>query len=222
MAVGECRHLRTVGNHQHLHLAREPPQALAHRRRSGAADTGVDLTLVVHFDEARSREPADDFVREVLVRGLGARAVVVGDDFHFGHKRQGNVELLRRLGSDLDFDVLPIGLLDAEALALDVPGLEESVSSTAIRAALPQDSAGNGGSSSDPESVAEPLARLKQLLESDDGEAADFIIDARPALSGVLTATEIEALSGHVGDFNFEAALKCLSGIASRLSLNLK
>jgi CheY-like chemotaxis protein len=92
----------------------------------------------------------------------------------------------------------------------------------AIRAALPQDSAGNGGSSSDPESVAEPLARLKQLLESDDGEAADFIIDARPALSGVLTATEIEALSGHVGDFNFEAALKCLSGIASRLSLNLK
>jgi hypothetical protein len=70
--------------------------------------------------------------------------------------------------------------------------------------------------------VVAPLARLKRLLESDDGEAADFIIDARPALSGVLTATEIEALSGHVGDFNFEAALKCLSGIASRLSLNLK
>ncbi len=100
------------------------------------ADTGVDLTLVVHFDEARSKEPADAFVQEVLVRGLAAGAVVVGDDFHFGHKRQGNVELLRQLGSDLDFDVVPIGLLDAEALSVDVPGLVESVSSTAIRAAL--------------------------------------------------------------------------------------
>lgn len=100
------------------------------------ADTGIDLTLVLHFDRARSKEPADDFVRDVLVRGLGARAVVVGDDFHFGYQRQGNVDLLRRLGSDLDFEVLPIGLLDAEALAVDVPGLEESVSSTAIRAAL--------------------------------------------------------------------------------------
>jgi PAS domain S-box-containing protein len=92
----------------------------------------------------------------------------------------------------------------------------------AIRTALPQDTGNGGASSSDPESVVEPLARLKRLLESDDGEAADFIVDARPALSGVLTATEIEALSGHVGDFNFEAALKCLSGIVSRLSLNLK
>ncbi len=100
------------------------------------ADTGVDLTLVLHFDEARSKEPADEFVRDVLVRGLGGRAVVVGDDFHFGFKRQGNVALLRRLGADLDFDVLPVGLLDAEALAVDVPRLGEPVSSTSIRAAL--------------------------------------------------------------------------------------
>jgi hypothetical protein len=66
------------------------------------------------------------------------------------------------------------------------------------------------------------LTRLKQLLESDDGEAADFMIDARSDLSGVLTPTEIETLSELVGDFNFDAALKCISAIADRLSLNLK
>ena len=93
----------------------------------------------------------------------------------------------------------------------------------AIGVALPDEVRTNGGglASADPASVVEPLARLKNLLESDDGEAAEFIIDARPTLSGVLTGTEIETLSELVGDFNFEAALKCLSGIADRLSLRL-
>ena len=60
------------------------------------------------------------------------------------------------------------------------------------------------------------------MLETDDGEAADFMIDARAQLAGVLTAAEIETLSELVGDFNFESALKCLSSITDRLSLNLK
>jgi CheY-like chemotaxis protein len=94
----------------------------------------------------------------------------------------------------------------------------------AIRAAVPEAVATNGGglASADPAAVVEPLTRLKRLLETDDGEAADFIVDALPNLSGVLTGAEIESLSELVGDFNFEAALKCLSGIADRLSLNLQ
>jgi len=92
----------------------------------------------------------------------------------------------------------------------------------AIRAALPDEAATNGGGSRDPATVVEPLTQLKRLLETDDGEAADFMIDARSQLSGVLTPTEIETLSELVGDFNFESALKCLSSIAGRLSLSLK
>jgi hypothetical protein len=93
----------------------------------------------------------------------------------------------------------------------------------AIRAALPEETATNGGGGSrDPTAVVEPLTQLKRLLETDDGEAADFMIDARSQLAGVLTPTEIEALSELVGDFNFEAALKCLSSIADRLSLSLR
>jgi two-component system, sensor histidine kinase and response regulator len=94
----------------------------------------------------------------------------------------------------------------------------------AIRAALPEEipSNGGGGASRDPRTVVKPLTQLKRLLETDDGEAADFMIDARSDLSGVLTPTEIETLSELVGDFNFEAALKCLSAITDRLSLTLK
>ena len=93
----------------------------------------------------------------------------------------------------------------------------------AIRTALPDETATNGGGGSrDPTTVVEPLTQLKRLLETDDGEAADFMIDARSQLSGVLTATEIETLGELVGDFNFNSALKCLSSIADRLSLRLK
>ena len=93
-----------------------------------------------------------------------------------------------------------------------------------LRAALPEETGGNGDgrATADPATVQQPLARLKQLLEADDGEAADFIVDARPQLAGVLTSSEIKMLSDRVGKFDFDAALKCLSGIASRLSLNLE
>ena len=69
------------------------------------ATTGVDLTLVVPFDEVRAMESAEEFVADVLVGCLGARLVVVGEDFHFGHQRLGNVALLRDMGSRMGFEV---------------------------------------------------------------------------------------------------------------------
>ncbi|MEO8363449.1 MAG: adenylyltransferase/cytidyltransferase family protein, partial [Ilumatobacteraceae bacterium] len=56
------------------------------------AATGVDTTFVVAFNEEQAHESASDFVLRVLVHGLGARLVVVGEDFHFGYRRAGNVE----------------------------------------------------------------------------------------------------------------------------------
>src|SRR5271169_5983593 len=70
--------------------------------------------------------------------------------------------------------------------------------------------------------VVEPLTRLKILLKNDDGDAADYILEARPSLSKVLTEAEINTLTGLVGNFNFEAALISLSDIADRLSLRLE
>ena len=93
------------------------------------AGADVDYTLVLHFDEERSHESAEDFVNEVLVGCLRTRLVVVGEDFHFGRNRGGNVDLLRRMGPNLGFDVEGLKLVP-------VPGVEGPVSSTAIRRAL--------------------------------------------------------------------------------------
>jgi riboflavin kinase / FMN adenylyltransferase len=91
------------------------------------ASTGVDYALVVHFDEARAAESAEDFVNEILVDCLHARAVVVGHDFHFGRDRGGNVAMLADMGGQLGFDVLGIRLVEDGGTA---------VSSTEIRRRL--------------------------------------------------------------------------------------
>jgi riboflavin kinase / FMN adenylyltransferase len=97
------------------------------------AETGLDYCLVITFDENRSRESADDFVREVLGDCLNAKDVVVGEDFHFGYRRAGNVPLLRQLGGDLGFEVDGVELVGPDGR----PGGEDArVSSTRIRHAL--------------------------------------------------------------------------------------
>lgn len=109
------------------------------------ASTGVDVTVVVHFDERRAAEEPAHFVREVLVDLLHARAVVVGEDFHFGRARAGNVELLRTLGAELGFSVTGFGLLADGG---------QPVSSTRIRALL---------AAGDVEQAAELLGRAHQV-----------------------------------------------------------
>src|SRR3954447_3263537 len=96
-------------------------------------ETGVDYALVIHFDEERSKESAEDFVREVLVGCLNAKLVVVGADFHFGHRRRGNVPMLEEMGRELGFEVIGMWLVGPDG----APARDElQVSSTAIRRAL--------------------------------------------------------------------------------------
>ena len=94
------------------------------------ASTGVDVTLVVPFGAQESHESPSDFVNRVLVGALKMREVIVGEDFHFGYKRGGNVALLREMASANDFVVSPL------ALVARSDGVNEAVSSTAIRRAL--------------------------------------------------------------------------------------
>jgi riboflavin kinase/FMN adenylyltransferase len=55
----------------------------------------VDFLLMQHFDRAFAAHTAEDFIQDVLIKSLGARAVVVGYDFCFGKGRSGSVEMLR-------------------------------------------------------------------------------------------------------------------------------
>ncbi|WP_026868420.1 bifunctional riboflavin kinase/FAD synthetase [Inquilinus limosus] len=66
---------------------------------------GVDLHVVLHFDWAFAARSAEDFIETVLVGALGARHVVVGYDFCFGHRRAGTPETLAAHGRRLGFGV---------------------------------------------------------------------------------------------------------------------
>ena len=91
------------------------------------ANCGVDQTVVLPFNAALASRSPQAFVSDVLVNGLGARYVLVGDDFRFGAKRAGDYALLDAAGDAQGFDV-------ARMNSYAVHGLR--VSSSAVRAAL--------------------------------------------------------------------------------------
>ena len=66
---------------------------------------GVDCLYAQHFDLDFAKRSAESFVDQVLVQGLKVRHVVVGEDFVFGHRRLGNVALLREMGAAQGFQV---------------------------------------------------------------------------------------------------------------------
>ena len=66
---------------------------------------GIDATLLIPFTREFSERPGDTFIRD-LVAGLGSiYGICVGSSFTFGHKRTGNVDLLKTLGAELGFQV---------------------------------------------------------------------------------------------------------------------
>lgn len=97
------------------------------------AATGVDHVVVLTFDEARAKEPAEEFVHDVLLGCLNVKLVIVGDDFHFGHERKGNVAMLTSMGAELGFEVEGLDLVGVDGAPAEGP---DRVSSTAIRRAL--------------------------------------------------------------------------------------
>jgi len=88
---------------------------------------GVDQTVVLRFDQRFASQSPQAFIDDVLVRGLGTRYVLVGDDFRFGAKRAGDYAMLDAAGQADGFDV-------ARMNSYEVHG--QRVSSSAVRAAL--------------------------------------------------------------------------------------
>ncbi|MCC6265069.1 MAG: riboflavin biosynthesis protein RibF [Bryobacterales bacterium] len=71
---------------------------------------GADEVVVLRFDESLARMDAASFATEILSKSLGARHVVIGDNFRFGNRQAGTATLLRELGGPLNFsvDVVPL------------------------------------------------------------------------------------------------------------------
>ena len=113
-------------------IARKPELAPARigtlrDKLSELAACGVDQTVVLPFDARLAGRTPDEFINEVLVEGLGARYVLVGDDFRFGAKRAGDYAMLDAAGAAGGFDV-------ARMMSYEVHG--QRVSSSAVREAM--------------------------------------------------------------------------------------
>ncbi len=108
--------------------SRLPPLVYSLPQKLRAIESlGTEQLLLIHFDRAFSEQTGEDFVRG-LARDLGhIQSLCVGASFVFGHKRGGNVELLRKLGAELGFTVHGMA-----AVSLD----GRAVSSTRIREAI--------------------------------------------------------------------------------------
>lgn len=88
---------------------------------------GVDRTYVCRFDRRLASLSADQFIDDILVRGLDVRHVIIGDDFRFGRGRSGDFAMLERAGAAKGFS--------CEAMhTVEIDG--ERVSSSAVREAL--------------------------------------------------------------------------------------
>ncbi|RUO77047.1 bifunctional riboflavin kinase/FAD synthetase [Idiomarina seosinensis] len=87
----------------------------------------LDHHIVIEFNKKFASQPAREFIEKILVDKLAVKFLVVGDDFRFGYKREGDFELLQKAGKELGFEVV-----DTRSYRQQ----QQRVSSTAIREAL--------------------------------------------------------------------------------------
>jgi riboflavin kinase/FMN adenylyltransferase len=92
------------------------------------ATHGVEQVVLERFNQTLADMSAQDFIRHLLVDGLATRWLLVGEDFRYGHKRAGDIELLRRAGRQYGFEVETI------ADVIDEQG--HRISSSEVRTAL--------------------------------------------------------------------------------------
>src|ERR1051325_2729286 len=105
-AAGAVRTVITFDPHPRavLHPESAPPllQTLD-QKVEGFGVLGIEQTIVIRFTQVFSNMRAEDFLREVVKERLQAKEVYLGRGFAFGHNREGNIELLRRVSNDLGF-----------------------------------------------------------------------------------------------------------------------
>jgi riboflavin kinase/FMN adenylyltransferase len=100
------------------------------------ADLGVDALFALNFDGDMARRTPQDFVENILVKGLGIGGVVVGHDFEFGQRRAGNLAALSYMGEMEGFTVTAFDTVTAHS-SNEKSG-DEKISSTLIRQLLMQ------------------------------------------------------------------------------------
>ncbi|BBO87476.1 bifunctional riboflavin kinase/FAD synthetase [Desulfosarcina ovata] len=93
--------IRVITNNGH------PPLITLNEQKTELIEkAGIDVLICIPFTMGFAALSARTFVEEVLIRRIGMKAIVVGEDYTFGNNREGNVELLKRFGEEMGFSVV--------------------------------------------------------------------------------------------------------------------
>ena len=138
-----------------------PPTRLAtlEQRLELISELGVDAVLVLPFTPEQALATPEQFAGRVLSDCLGAAEIVVGENFRFGHRARGDVELLTEIGTRLSFSVVPLHLLTTDRQG-------DPVSSTLVRQLV-----GEGEVEAAARALARPH-RVEGTVVSGDGRGA--------------------------------------------------
>jgi len=89
--------------------------------------SGIDVLICIHFTPAFATLSAEAFLQDLLLKRIGMKAIVVGEDYTFGKNREGNLKFLKSYARRFDFEVIPIAQIQLS------DNLSERISSTTIR-----------------------------------------------------------------------------------------
>ncbi len=104
-----------------------PLITLAEQKTELIERTGLDVLICVPFTKEFASMSADQFIRDLLVKKIGMKAIVVGEDYRFGKNREGDIDLMRSYGPDFGFEVIVANWIKTSK------GLPDRISSTRIR-----------------------------------------------------------------------------------------
>ncbi len=107
---------------------RTPPLLTSpHARAALMAEEGIENVVILPFTQDVALLTPEEFVRRLLVEAMGARAVLVGDNFRFGHKAAGNVALLAELGKQMGFTTEVVPAISCRGRVVSSSGIRELI-----------------------------------------------------------------------------------------------
>jgi riboflavin kinase/FMN adenylyltransferase len=123
VAVTFDRHPRSV-----LEPGSQPPLITTLERKCALiSGLGLDVLVMLRFDQELASWPAERFARRILADDLQARRVVVGENFTFGNRALGTVAMLRELGPKLGFEAESVPLLDLHGRRVSSSSIREAI-----------------------------------------------------------------------------------------------
>ncbi|WP_256079209.1 bifunctional riboflavin kinase/FAD synthetase [Massilia sp. YIM B04103] len=160
-------------------MSKAPPRIANLRDKLKSLDDhGIDRVIVEHFSEHFAALTPEQFTRDVLVEGLHVKWLMVGDDFCYGARRAGNVQMLMEAGREYGFHV--------EALPTVMNGTNR-ISSSAVRAALAEgDFAHAEQLLGHPYSISGHVIHGQKLGRTLGFPTLNLRVPHRPALSGIF------------------------------------